>query len=178
MLARRPLGTVEPEASDRPSSPASLFADDVKAGARVRVLLVNGVNLSQLEARDPAHYGTWSLEQVVEDLRHYHGNLDAFQSEHEGALVERLHAARHDGTQAVAINPGAHTHTSYAIRDALELLDIPKAEVHLSHTFGREPFRRYSTINSVVDVTVTGLGPRGYRLAVGMLLRLARQHGR
>lgn len=153
--------------------PSSLFADTVRAGAHLNVLVVNGVNLSQLQSRDPRLYGTQSLQELISDLARHHRNLDAFDSEFEGALVERLHRARTDGTDAVVINPGALTHYSYGIRDALELLEIPKAEVHLTHTFGRERFRRNSTITPVTDVTITGLGALGYRLAVDMVLRLA-----
>lgn len=153
--------------------PSSLFADSALRGADLPVLVINGVNLSQLKARDPLLYGTQSLQQLLSDLLVEHRNLDGFNSEHEGSLVERIHRARTDGTAAVVINPGAFTHYSYGIRDALELLEIPKAEVHLSHTLGRQAFRRHSTITPAVDVTITGLGALGYRLAINMVLRLA-----
>jgi 3-dehydroquinate dehydratase II len=87
--------------------------------------------------------------------------------------VERIHAARTDGTDAMVINPGAFTHYSYALHDALQLLTVPKAEVHLTHTLGREAFRRHSAITPVVDITLTGLGALGYRIAVRAVLRLA-----
>lgn len=155
----------------RPSG--SLFAAAADAGQRLQVLLVNGVNLSQLHSRNPLLYGTLSLEQLVADLRAEHRALDAFNSEHEGAIVERIHRARSDGTDAVVINPGAMTHYSYAIRDALELIKVPKVEVHLTHTLGRDHFRRYSTVTPVVDATITGLGALGYRLAIRVALSLA-----
>ncbi len=154
---------------------SSLLAAPTSDCADLSVLVLNGVNLSQLQARDPALYGTQSLSQVLDGLRESHPSIDAFDSEHEGALVERIHRARTDGTAALVINPGAWTHDSHGIRDALAMLTVPKAEVHLSHTLGREDFRRHSTITPVVDVTITGLGAMGYRVALHMVLRLAHQ---
>ena len=142
----------------------------------VRILLMNGPNLSQLGSRDPAVYGTATLEDVVAAARGElgdRGQLEAFQSEAEGELISRLHAARTDGTDALVINPGALTHYSYALRDALELVDVPKIEVHLSQTPAREEFRRHSVVSPVVDVTITGAGVLGYRLAVQAALALA-----
>lgn len=129
------------------------------------VLLLHGPNLSQLGTRDPEHYGTATLDDVVATVRAEIDQVESFQSEFEGELIERLHAARSDGTVAVIINPGALTHYSYALRDALELLEIPKVEIHLSQTHAREEFRRTSVISAVVDVTITGAGLLGYRLA-------------
>jgi len=129
------------------------------------VLLLHGPNLSQLGTRDPEHYGTATLDDVVATVRAEIDQVEAFQSEFEGELIERLHTARFDGTVAVIINPGALTHYSYALRDALELLEIPKVEIHLSQTHAREEFRRTSVISAVVDVTITGAGLLGYRLA-------------
>ena len=87
--------------------------------------------------------------------------------------IERLHATRTDGTAAVVLNPGALTHYSYALRDAVTLLDVPVVEVHLSQTAAREPFRHHSVISAVVDVTITGAGAYGYELAVLAARRLA-----
>jgi 3-dehydroquinate dehydratase II len=142
----------------------------------VRILLLNGPNLSQLGSRDPAVYGTATLDDVVAAARDElgaRGEVDAFQSELEGELIARLHAARTDGTAAVVINPGALTHYSYALRDALELLDVPTVEVHLSQTHAREEFRRHSVVSPVVDVTITGAGVHSYRLGVQAALALA-----
>jgi 3-dehydroquinate dehydratase II len=142
----------------------------------VRILLLNGPNLSQLGSRDPAVYGTATLDDVVAAARDElgaRGEVDAFQSELEGQLIARLHAARTDGTAAVVINPGALTHYSYALRDALELLDVPTVEVHLSQTHAREEFRRHSVVSPVVDVTITGAGVHSYRLGVQAALALA-----
>ncbi|MGH8901233.1 MAG: type II 3-dehydroquinate dehydratase [Egibacteraceae bacterium] len=136
------------------------------------ILLVNGPNLAQLGSRDPAVYGTATLADLVAAARAEHPDLEAFQSESETELVRRLHRARIDGTEAVVINPGAFTHYSYALRDALDLLGVPKVEVHLSQTHAREAFRRHSVVSPVVDVTITGAGAFGYRLAVRAALHL------
>jgi 3-dehydroquinate dehydratase II len=136
------------------------------------ILLVNGPNLAQLGNRNPAVYGTATLADLVAAARAEHPNLEAFQSESEAELVRRLHRARTDGTEAVVINPGAFTHYSYALRDALDLLGVPKVEVHLSQTHARESFRRHSVVSPVVDVTITGAGAFGYRLAVRAALHL------
>lgn len=132
----------------------------------MRVLLANGPNLSQLGYRDPQIYGSATLADIVAGVKRTHDDLDAFVTEYEGALIERVHAARNDGTGAVVINPGALGHYSYALRDALELLSMPKVEVHISQTAGREAFRHLSVISAVVDVTITGAGAYGYELGV------------
>ncbi|MDP8969071.1 MAG: 3-dehydroquinate dehydratase [Actinomycetota bacterium] len=141
----------------------------------MRILLVNGPNLSQLGSRDPAIYGTATLADVEAAARSEHADLDTFASESEGALVTRLHTARADGTAAVVINAGALTHYSYALRDALELLAVPKVEVHLSQTYARESFRHHSVVGPVVDATITGAGVYGYRLAIRAALHLVGQ---
>lgn len=136
----------------------------------MRLLLVHGPNLAQLGSRDPEVYGTATLDDLAAVVRGEAADVEAFTSDHEGELVVRLHAARTDGTEAVVINPGALTHYSYALRDALELLTVPVVEVHLSQTHAREAFRRHSVVSPVVDVTITGAGLLGYRLAVLALL--------
>lgn len=130
-----------------------------------KVLLAHGPNLSQLGTRDPAHYGTATLADIEAEVREVLPGVEAFQTEGEGELIARLHAARTDGTAALIVNPGAFTHYSYALRDALELLEFPVVEVHLSQTHAREEFRRHSVVSPVVDVTITGAGLLGYRLA-------------
>lgn len=132
----------------------------------MRILLANGPNLSQLGHRDPEIYGTATLADVEVGVKRLHDDVDMFSTEYEGSLIERLHLARSDGTAAVVINPGALGHYSYALRDALELLALPKVEVHLSQTPARESFRHHSVISPVVDVTITGAGAYGYELAV------------
>ena len=140
------------------------------------ILVINGPNLSQLGSRDPAMYGSATLDAIVEGAREEAGGeLDVFTSNSEGDIVDRLHAARSDGTTAVVINPGALGHYSYALRDALELLDRPKVEVHLSQTAAREEFRHTSVISPVVHVTITGAKGFGYRLAVQAAQHLVAQ---
>ncbi|HVL99527.1 MAG TPA: type II 3-dehydroquinate dehydratase [Egibacteraceae bacterium] len=141
----------------------------------MRILLVHGPNLSQAGSRDPAVYGTATLDDLVAAAREEHPDVEPFTSESEGELVTRMHAARTDGTGALVVNPGALTHYSYALRDALEMLTVPKVEVHLSQTAAREPFRRHSVISPVVDATITGLGVLGVRLAVHAAVCLARE---
>ncbi|MFO7778155.1 MAG: type II 3-dehydroquinate dehydratase [Nitriliruptoraceae bacterium] len=141
-----------------------------------RILLLHGPNLSQLGTRDPAQYGTATLDEVVGAARaeaeSAGAELEHLQTEHEGALLERLHAARSDGTAAVIVNAGAWTHTSYALHDALELLDIPKVELHLSNIHAREAFRSTSVIAPVSDGSIVGFGIDGYPLAVRAVLSL------
>ena len=141
-----------------------------------RILLLHGPNLSQLGTRDPEQYGTATLNEVVEAARAEAeasgAQLEHLQSEHEGVLLERLHAARTDGTAAVIINAGAWTHTSYALHDALELLDVPKVELHLSNIHAREAFRSTSVIAPVSDGSIVGFGIDGYPLAVRAVMSL------
>lgn len=132
----------------------------------MRILLANGPNLSQLGRRDPRVYGTATLADIVTSVKRVHPEVELYVTEYEGGLIERLHACRDDGTAAVVINPGALTHYSYALRDAVELVTVPTVEVHLSQTAAREPFRHHSVISAVVDATVTGAGAYGYELAV------------
>jgi 3-dehydroquinate dehydratase II len=143
----------------------------------LRILLVHGPNLSQLGTRDPEQYGTATLDDVVEAARAEASSagaeLDHLQTEHEGELVTRLHTARGDGTGGVVVNAGAWTHYSYALRDALELIHVPKVELHLSNVHAREAFRATSVIAPVCDGSIAGLGLAGYPLAVRAVLALA-----
>ncbi|MFP4634842.1 MAG: type II 3-dehydroquinate dehydratase [Nitriliruptoraceae bacterium] len=142
----------------------------------MRILLVHGPNLSQLGSRDPAVYGRVTLEEVVaaaqREAEAAGAQLDHLQTEHEGELLSRLHAARSDGTDAVIVNAGAWTHYSYALRDALELLAVPKVELHLSNIHAREGFRTRSVLAPVCDGSIVGLGVHGYPLAVRAALAL------
>ena len=141
-----------------------------------RILLLHGPNLSQLGTRDPEHYGTASLDDVISAARREAeaagSEVEHLQTEHEGVLLERIHTARDDGTDGVIINAGAWTHTSVALRDALELLEVPKVEVHLSNIHAREPFRATSYLAPVCDGSIVGLGIDGYPLAVRAVLGL------
>jgi 3-dehydroquinate dehydratase II len=140
------------------------------------LLLLHGPNLSQLGTRDPQHYGTATLadvEAAARDAADAAGaTLAAEQHESEADLVRRVHVARADGTDAVLINAGALTHYSHALRDALDLLDIPVVEVHLSNIHAREEFRRTSVIAPACSGQIAGFGIAGYPLAVRAALSL------
>jgi 3-dehydroquinate dehydratase II len=141
-----------------------------------RILLLHGPNLSQLGSRDPAVYGTASLADVVAAARAEAEAAGAEvvdeQHEAEGDLVARVHAARSDGTDAVVVNAGALTHYGYSLRDALDLLEVPVVEVHLSNIHARETFRHTSVTGAVADGVIAGFGVDGYPLAVRAALTL------
>ncbi|NLO34867.1 MAG: type II 3-dehydroquinate dehydratase [Clostridiaceae bacterium] len=137
-----------------------------------RLLLLNGPNLNMLGRRDPRQYGTFSLADVEDITRQAAARLgyavDCFQTNHEGSLIDTIHTAmnRYDG---ILINAGAWTHTSYALRDALELTGLPVLEIHISDIYRREPFRRISVIHEVCLDQVVGLGLDSYRVAAEKL---------
>lgn len=141
-----------------------------------RILLLHGPNLSQLGSRDPDVYGTATLTDVVAAARTEAEAVGAElvdgQHEAESELITRLHAARSDGTDAVVLNGGALTHYGYALRDALELLDVPVVEIHLSNIHARETFRHTSVTAAVADGVIAGFGIDGYPLAVRAALAL------
>ena len=135
-----------------------------------RLWVLHGVNLDMLGYRDPVHYGALTLaelERAVTREAETHGLMArCYQTNHEGELIERLHEIAREGTDAVLINPGAWTHYSYALRDALELIAAPVAEVHLSDVEAREEWRRRSVIADLAAVRVSGKGVDGYLEAV------------
>lgn len=137
-----------------------------------RVEVMHGVNLDQLGRRDPAHYGRLdlpALERQIDGWAHALGlSARFFQTNHEGAFVEHLHALS-GLADAVILNPGAWTHYAYSIHDALELTGMPAVEVHLSAVAHREPWRRTSVIGELCLATVSGKGPDGYREALELL---------
>lgn len=134
-----------------------------------KILVVHGPNLNMLGRREPSVYGSSTLEEINEEINKAAEecgmNADTFQSNHEGALIEKICEAI-NGYDAVIINPAAYTHTSVAIRDALLMLDVPIIEVHLSNIYRREPFRHKSMIADVATAQVTGFGKEGYMIAV------------
>jgi 3-dehydroquinate dehydratase II len=141
---------------------------------RNRIEVMHGVNLDQLGRRDPAHYGTLTLDELEVRISSAADELGLvtcfFRTNHEGEFVERLH--RLDGlADGIVLNPGAWTHYSYAIRDALELTELPAVEVHLSHIEHREAWRRQSVIAELCLARVSGKGPAGYRDALEHLQR-------
>ncbi|MEM9304036.1 MAG: type II 3-dehydroquinate dehydratase [Pseudomonadota bacterium] len=135
-----------------------------------RILVLNGPNLNLLGTREPDQYGSRTLAEIMASLETQaaglHAELVHFQSNHEGALIDRIHAARDDGTNAIVINPGGLTHTSVSLRDALTGVGIPFIEVHLSNIHSRESFRHTSLLSDVARGVICGLGPDSYRLAV------------
>ena len=143
-----------------------------------RLLLINGPNLNMLGIREPEVYGSTSLTEITEDLIHRAAELglklDAFQSNAEHELVERIQAAYSDGTEFILINPAAFTHTSVALRDALAAVAIPFIEIHLSNPHAREPFRHHSYFFDAAVGVIAGFGPLSYGLA---LTAAARQLG-
>lgn len=135
----------------------------------MQISVINGPNLNLLGTRQPEIYGDWSLDELENACRLWaaevNATADTFQSNHEGELIDRLHLAR-DGTDGVVINPGAFSHYSYAIRDAIEAIEIPTVEVHLSNIKEREPWRQYSVVAEVCVATIYGRGVDGYRDAI------------
>ena len=151
----------------------------------MRLLLLNGPNLNLLGLREPGLYGASTLAAIEADLHERATalgvELACFQSNHEGALVDRIHAARGtaggEGVEGILINAGAFTHTSVAIRDALLGVAIPFVELHLSNVHAREPFRHHSYLADRAIGVVSGFGPASYRLALEGLVGHLRAKG-
>jgi 3-dehydroquinate dehydratase-2 len=138
----------------------------------MHILIINGPNLDILGKREPEIYGTMTLKDIEDRLKDKfkEAKLDFFQSNSEGPIVEALHRALDGSIGGVVLNPGAFTHYSYAIRDAVASLKVPVIELHLSNVHSREEFRRQSVIAPVCKGIIAGFGPRGYELAVDFLL--------
>ncbi len=136
----------------------------------MKVLMINGPNMNLLGAREKGIYGTVSLSEIEQAAREKAGalglELTAFQSNHEGAIIDKIHSARGSGVSCIIINPGGYTHTSVAIRDALLAVDIPFIEVHISNVTAREPFRQTNLFSDVAMGTINGFGALGYTLAL------------
>jgi 3-dehydroquinate dehydratase-2 len=139
---------------------------------RNRVAVMHGANLDQLGRRPVGHYGTLTLMQLEARISDWGAELDLavqfFQTNHEGQFVEELHRLE-DTVDGLILNPGAWTHYSWAIRDALEIAALPAVEVHLSDVAAREEFRRTSVIRDLCFAAVSGRGPDGYREALRLL---------
>lgn len=144
------------------------------------ILVLHGPNLNLLGSREVSIYGTQSLDDINtalhERAKEHDVYLETFQSNHEGALIDALHAAR-SWADGVIINPAAYTHTSVALRDALAAVALPAIEVHLSNVHAREPFRHTSLTAPVVWGQIVGLGPLGYLLALDALVERLRRSG-
>ena len=143
--------------------------------AAKHILVVNGPNLNLLGSRETEHYGKDTLKAINAGLalraRKAKARLVTYQSNSEAALVERIQRARKGGVDFIIINPAAYTHTSVALRDALAAVGIPFVEVHLSNVFARESFRRESYFTDIAVGIVSGLGAKGYELALEFALQ-------
>lgn len=144
----------------------------------MHVLVLHGPNLNLLGTREPGIYGSVTLNEIDAELAQIAtkagARLKSFQSNHEGALIDRVHEARNDGTEFIIINPAALTHTSVGLRDALAGVGLPFVEVHLSNVHKREPFRHHSYFSDLAEGVICGLGAAGYRLALDFALGRAR----
>ena len=139
-----------------------------------KIKIINGPNLDRLGKRDKKSYGSFTLEELEKELREEFDSSEVslvfFQSQHEGEIIQELY--RQDDTQAVIINAGGYTHTSVAIRDAIDTIDIPVVEVHISNISSRESFRHKSMLSPVVDGVIFGFKKESYFLAVIAAIRL------
>lgn len=140
-----------------------------------KLLLLNGPNLNLLGTREPEVYGKATLADIEQaataQAAAAGATLSCFQSNHEGALIDRIHAAKTEAVDAIVINPGGLTHTSVALRDALAGVAIPFIEVHISNIYQREAFRHHSFLSGIALGTICGLGVDGYRLAIDFVTK-------
>ena len=140
----------------------------------MKLLIVNGPNLNMLGIREKHLYGDRDYDALCNAIRGWADELGAevelFQSNHEGAIVDRIQQAYFDGTDGIVINPAAYTHTSVAILDALKAVQLPAVEVHISDVNAREPFRRLSYAGMACEAHFVGMGFEGYRLAMVYLV--------
>lgn len=138
----------------------------------MKILVLNGPNINMLGIREPALYGTETYQTLLEKLNMWAEQngcaVDTFQSNHEGALVDRIQEAL-GVYDAIIINAAAYSHTSIAILDALKAVSLPSVEVHITDTAQREPFRRFSYLSAVCEKTIAGYGLDGYRMAIAYL---------
>ncbi len=140
----------------------------------MKLLIINGPNINFLGIREKEVYGkqdyNYLLTSIQKKANETDCNIEVFQSNHEGAIIDRIQDAYGDGTKGIIINPGAFTHYSYAIRDALASVSMPKIEVHISNVYRRDEFRHTSVTAASCDGQIAGLGLQGYLLAIDALL--------
>ena len=140
----------------------------------MQLLVINGPNLNFLGIREKQVYGTQNyddlLSMIAEKAKETGTKIEVFQSNHEGAIIDRIQDAYFDGTEGIVINPGAYTHYSYAIRDALASITVPKVEIHISNIMEREEFRRVSVTAPACDKQIYGQGLAGYLAAIDYIL--------
>ena len=139
----------------------------------MKIYIINGPNLNMLGIREPEHYGKLSYEGLVSELAEYCKKADVeavfYQSNHEGALVDKIQEAYFEGADGIVINPGAYTHTSIALLDAVKAVRLPCVEVHISKVEDRESYRQISYIREAAQKTVSGKGVKGYYEAIDFL---------
>jgi 3-dehydroquinate dehydratase-2 len=142
-----------------------------------KIFVMNGPNLNLLGTREPDVYGHSTLRDIIRMLKGYArergAKIGAFQSNHEGKLIDRIHSLPRRGYCGLILNPGALTHYSYALRDAIKATGLPTVEVHLSDIEKREDFRRVSVLRDVCVDQIKGLGPKGYLKAFDLILKKA-----
>ena len=140
----------------------------------MKILVINGPNLNFLGIREKGIYGTMNYQGLVDMIekkgKETGNDITVFQSNHEGAIIDRIQEAYFDGTQGIVINPGAFTHYSYAIRDALASIEVPKVEIHISDITKREDFRKISVTKEVCQEQIYGHGVNGYLEAIDFLI--------
>ena len=138
----------------------------------MKILVINGVNMNMLGIREPDKYGVMTLKNLEKDLYSFSFELgidiETFQSNYEGEIVEKIHSALNN-FDGIVINPGAYTHTSVAIRDALSAVNIPTVEIHMTNVYSREEFRHKSLIAPVCIGQISGFGPNSYKLGLKAL---------
>lgn len=138
----------------------------------MKILIINGPNLNLLGTREPQHYGTGTMDSVLDALKSQHPRVefDYYQSNVEGFLIDRLHKTLEEPCDGVVLNAGGYTHTSVALRDAIAAIKVPVVEVHISNVHSREEFRHRSLISAVCKGVICGFGLDSYRLGVEALL--------
>lgn len=143
----------------------------------MKILVINGPNLNFLGIREKGIYGTqdyqYLLDLIQQKAKETNCEIETYQSNHEGAIIDRIQEAYFDGTQGIVINPGAYTHYSYAIRDALASITVPKVEIHISDITKREEFRKISVTKDACDHQIYGKGLDGYLMAIDYVLENA-----
>lgn len=141
----------------------------------MKILVINGPNINFLGIREKSVYGTCDynglLEMIAKKGEEEGCEIEVFQSNHEGAIIDRIQDSYFDGTEGIVINPGAYTHYSYAIRDALASITVPKVEIHISDITKREEFRKVSVTKEVCNHQIYGHGLDGYLMAIDFLLK-------
>lgn len=140
----------------------------------MKLLVINGPNLNFLGIREKNIYGTqdydYLLNMIAQKGQREGCTIEVFQSNHEGAIIDRIQDAYFDGTEGIVINPGAYTHYSYAIHDALASITVPKVEIHISNIMAREDFRKVSVTAPACDKQIYGQGLEGYLMAIDFIL--------